>query len=171
VEWRSRLVRRMGRANGSRERAPDDRLRETHRGISVEIGGYRFAPPPYRPPHSPDAAQRVAPATWCAADPGSTVRGDSPGSARRRFALHRIRNTHYPHVATRCREPRTDELDHQRHDWISPIGTLCNARCYSGMALANSVTLAHVGRQLKLKNRAFVGPRRHPNTAVMAFDN
>src|ERR1700729_417816 len=35
----------MGRANGSRERAPDDRLRETHHSLSIETGGYRFAPP------------------------------------------------------------------------------------------------------------------------------
>src|SRR3984893_11262431 len=37
--------------------------------------------------------------------------------------------------------------------------------------LANLITLAHVRRQLKLENRAFVDSPRHPNTAVMAFDN
>src|SRR5258706_8633085 len=31
--------------------------------------------------------------------------------------------------------------------------------------------LAHVRRQLKLENRAFVDSRRHPNTTLMAFDN
>src|SRR3954470_13258142 len=42
---------------------------------------------------------------------------------------------------------------------------------HSGLMLANLITLAHVRRQLKLENRAFVDPPRHPNTAVMAFDN
>ena len=37
--------------------------------------------------------------------------------------------------------------------------------------LASLITLAHVRRQLKLENRAFVDSPRHPNTAVMAFDN
>src|SRR6266404_2768494 len=36
---------RMGRANGSRECAPDDKLRETHQGFSMLRDGYRFAPP------------------------------------------------------------------------------------------------------------------------------
>ena len=49
--------------------------------------------------------------------------------------------------------------------------TLCSARRYSGLKLANLITLAHVRRQLKLENRAFVDSPRHPNTAVMAFDN
>src|ERR1700688_71275 len=52
-----------------------------------------------------------------------------------------------------------------------PRGTLWNARGYSGLMLASSITLAHVRRQLKLENRAFVDSPRHPNTAVMAFDN
>ena len=51
------------------------------------------------------------------------------------------------------------------------MGTLWNARRYSGLMLANLITLAHVRRQLKLENRAFVDSPRHPNTAVMAFDN
>jgi hypothetical protein len=54
-------------------------------------------------------------------------------------------------------------LTHKRHGWISCIGTLCNARRYSGMTLANLITLAHVRRQLKLENRAFVDSPRHPN--------
>src|SRR3981189_2894569 len=37
--------------------------------------------------------------------------------------------------------------------------------------LANLIALAHVRRQLKLENRAFVDSPRHPNTTVMAFDN
>ena len=37
--------------------------------------------------------------------------------------------------------------------------------------LANLITLAHVRRQLKLENRAFVDSPRHPNTAIMTFDN
>src|ERR1700726_3631865 len=52
-----------------------------------------------------------------------------------------------------------------------PRGTLWNARRYSGLMLANLIALAHVRRQLKLENRAFVDSPRHPNTAVMAFDN
>src|ERR1700757_477966 len=39
------------------------------------------------------------------------------------------------------------------------------------MRLANLITLVHVRRQLKLENRAFVDSPRHPNAAVMAFDN
>src|SRR3954469_15198735 len=42
---------------------------------------------------------------------------------------------------------------------------------HSGLMLANFITLAHVRRQLKLENRAFVDSPRHPNTTVMAFDN
>jgi hypothetical protein len=52
-----------------------------------------------------------------------------------------------------------------------PPGTLWNARRYSGLMLASLITLARVRRQLKLENRAFVDSPRHPNTAVMAFDN
>ena len=50
-------------------------------------------------------------------------------------------------------------------------GNSANARRYSGLMLANLITLAHVPRQLKLENRAFVDSPRHPNTTVMAFDN
>jgi hypothetical protein len=68
-------------------------------------------------------------------------------------------------VKTNASDPSATWLD------IARIGTLCNARRYSGLTLANLITLAHVGRQLKLENRAFVDSPRHPNTAVMAFDN
>ena len=50
-------------------------------------------------------------------------------------------------------------------------GNSANARRYSGLMLANLITLGHVSRQLKLENRAFVDSPRHPNTTVMAFDN
>ena len=36
--------------------------------------------------------------------------------------------------------------------------------------LANLIALAHVRRQLKLENRAFLDSLCHPNTTVMAFD-
>src|ERR1700759_346181 len=39
------------------------------------------------------------------------------------------------------------------------------------MTLANLITLADPRRQFKWENRAFVDSPRHPNTAVMAFDN
>src|SRR6185369_16194173 len=48
---------------------------------------------------------------------------------------------------------------------------LCNARRYSGLKLASLIALTHVRRQLKLENRAFVDSPRHPNTAIMTFDN
>jgi hypothetical protein len=37
----------MGRANGSRERAPDDRLRETHQSARVEAMGIASLHPSY----------------------------------------------------------------------------------------------------------------------------
>jgi hypothetical protein len=37
--------------------------------------------------------------------------------------------------------------------------------------LANLITQVKVCWQLKLENRAFVGPLSHPYTTVMAFDN
>src|ERR1700754_977808 len=39
------------------------------------------------------------------------------------------------------------------------------------MTLANLIALAHIRWQLELEDRAFVDSPRHPNTAVMAFDN
>ena len=50
------------------------------------------------------------------------------------------------------------------------MGTLWTRRD-SGLMLVNLITLAHVRRQLKFENRAFVDSPRHPNTTVMAFDN
>src|SRR5271167_3554956 len=51
--------------------------------------------------------------------------------------------------------------------WLD-FGTLCNARRYD---VGDLIALAHARRQLKLESRAFVDSLRHPNTAVMAFDN
>ena len=45
----------MGGANGSRECAPDDKLRDTHL-FFCEVDGYRFAPPNLRPAISGDKA-------------------------------------------------------------------------------------------------------------------
>src|SRR6201988_3458875 len=49
--------------------------------------------------------------------------------------------------------------------------TLWNARRYSGLLWASLIILGRFRGQLKLENRAFVDSPRHPNTAVMAFDN
>jgi hypothetical protein len=35
-------------------------------------------------------------AAWCAADPGSITVVMGPGSAKHRFALHRVRDTRFP---------------------------------------------------------------------------
>jgi NADPH:quinone reductase-like Zn-dependent oxidoreductase len=51
------------------------------------------------------------------------------------------------------------------------VAITSNARRYSGMTLANLITVVHVRRQLKLEDRTFVDSPRHPDTAVMAFDN
>jgi hypothetical protein len=67
----------MGGANGSRECAPDDKLRDTHQLHSVEVMGFaglNLSTRSTRSTRSPDAAQRAALAAWCAADPGSNVR-------------------------------------------------------------------------------------------------
>src|SRR5205085_6747388 len=42
-----RNLRRMGGANGSRERAPDDGLREIHHVSTTRSDGFRFALPSY----------------------------------------------------------------------------------------------------------------------------
>ena len=47
----------------------------------------------------------------------------------------------------------------------------CSARRYRGITLANLITLVRARRQLKLENRALVDSPRHPDAAVMAFDN
>ena len=49
--------------------------------------------------------------------------------------------------------------------------TLWSACRHSGLMLASLIILVHARRQLELENRAFVDSPRHPNTAVMAFDN
>jgi hypothetical protein len=63
----------MGGANGSRECAPDDKLRDTHQLYFVEVMGFAGLNLSTRSTRSPDAAQRAALAAWCAADPGSIV--------------------------------------------------------------------------------------------------
>jgi hypothetical protein len=67
----------VGGANGSRECAPDDKLRDTHRlhfAAVIGFAGLNLSTRSTRANRSPDAAQRAALAAWCAADPGSNVR-------------------------------------------------------------------------------------------------